>query len=63
MYLQSLQARGARSAPRYFWSKWTQSMPGALIGTRLCKMFPRTALQVTLYSILIVVGWQLIHKV
>lgn len=38
-------------------------MPGALIGTRLCKMFPRTALQVTLYSILIVVGWQLIHKV
>jgi len=41
---------------------WLGTVPGVLVGAKLCTITPRPALQLTLYSILITVGWQLMNK-
>ncbi|AGY58560.1 permease [Gloeobacter kilaueensis JS1] len=42
---------------------WLGTVPGVLIGAKLCPLVPKTALQVTLYSLLLMVGWQMLTKI
>lgn len=39
---------------------WLGTIPGVLLGAQLCKYVPKLALQFSLYTILVNVGWQLI---
>ncbi len=41
---------------------WLGTVPGVLAGAKLCTMIPKKALQLTLYSLLIIVGLQLVTK-
>ncbi|WP_287128451.1 sulfite exporter TauE/SafE family protein [Candidatus Cyanaurora vandensis] len=41
---------------------WLGTVPGVLVGAKLCTLTPKPALQFALYSILVTVGWQLVNK-
>lgn len=40
---------------------WIGSIPGVLIGAKLCQLIPQRPLRFVLYMLLIVVSWQLVH--
>ncbi len=42
---------------------WIGTVPGVLVGAHLVKVVNRTLLRTVLYTILIIVGWQLAHGV
>ncbi|WP_218079792.1 sulfite exporter TauE/SafE family protein [Anthocerotibacter panamensis] len=42
---------------------WLGTVPGVLVGAKLCTLTPKPALQFTLYTLLVGVGWQLFIKV
>lgn len=39
---------------------WVGSVPGVLVGARLCQMMPQRPLKALLYSILLLVSWKLV---
>jgi len=41
---------------------WLGTVPGVLVGAKLCTLTPRPALQLALYSILVTVGWNLVNR-
>ncbi len=41
---------------------WAGTVPGVLVGAKLCTIMPKPVLRLALYSILVTVGWQLINK-
>lgn len=40
---------------------WLGSVPGVLIGARLCKLIPQRPLRFSIYLILVMVSWKLAH--
>ena len=41
---------------------WLGTVPGVLIGTKLCKITPQRALRLIVYSILMMVSWKLVYQ-
>ncbi|MBC8123687.1 MAG: sulfite exporter TauE/SafE family protein [Gemmatimonadaceae bacterium] len=42
---------------------WLGTVPGVIVGAKLCSITPKPALQLTLYTLLVVVGWQLMTRI
>lgn len=42
---------------------WAGSIPGVLIGTKLCQIMPQRPLRFVIYALLIMVSWKLVHTV
>jgi uncharacterized protein len=40
---------------------WIGSIPGVLIGAKLCQLIPQRPLRFMLYMLLIMVSWKLVH--
>jgi uncharacterized membrane protein YfcA len=40
---------------------WIGSLPGVLVGTKLCKIAPQRALRFVIYMVLVMVSWKLAH--
>lgn len=41
---------------------WLGTVPGVLVGAKLCKSVPQSALRVVIYSILVMVSWKLVYQ-
>ncbi|MBW4494631.1 MAG: sulfite exporter TauE/SafE family protein [Oscillatoria princeps RMCB-10] len=41
---------------------WLGTVPGVLVGAKLCKRTPQSALRLVIYTILVMVGWKLVHQ-
>jgi uncharacterized protein len=41
---------------------WLGSVPGVLIGARICQLAPQRVLRFVIYSILVMVSWKLVHS-
>jgi len=41
---------------------WLGAVPGVLVGTKFCTLVPQCALRLTIYLILVTVGWNLVHS-
>jgi uncharacterized protein len=41
---------------------WLGTVPGVLLGAKLCKLIPQHALRFVIYTILIMVSWKLVHQ-
>jgi uncharacterized membrane protein YfcA len=41
---------------------WIGSVPGVLLGSKLCQLVPQTALRYLIFVILLAVSWKLIHS-
>ncbi|WP_019500494.1 sulfite exporter TauE/SafE family protein [Pseudanabaena sp. PCC 6802] len=41
---------------------WLGTVPGVLIGTKLCKLTPQRTLRLIIYSILMMVSWKLVYQ-
>jgi uncharacterized protein len=44
-------------------SIWVGSIPGVLLGSRLCEIVPQRVLRFSIYSILVMVSWKMAHPV
>ncbi|HEY9751066.1 MAG TPA: sulfite exporter TauE/SafE family protein [Allocoleopsis sp.] len=42
---------------------WIGSLPGVLVGTKLCQIAPQRALRFVVYMVLVMVSWKLAHHV
>jgi len=42
---------------------WLGTVPGVLLGSKLCKLTPQRALSFVIYAILVMVSWKLVHQV
>lgn len=42
---------------------WVGSIPGVLLGSRLCQIAPQRILRFSIYSILVMVSWKMAHSV
>ncbi len=42
---------------------WLGTVPGVLVGSKLCKLTPQPTLQFVIYSILVMVSWKLVCQV
>lgn len=42
---------------------WIGSIPGVLLGTKLCQLAPQRLLRFVLYLVLVAVSWKLVHSV
>jgi uncharacterized membrane protein YfcA len=42
---------------------WIGSVPGVLIGAKLCQIAPQRALRFVVYALLVMVSWKLVHAV
>lgn len=42
---------------------WIGSIPGVLLGAKLCQVAPQRALRFIIYTVLIMVSWKLVHLV
>ncbi len=42
---------------------WCGSVPGVVLGARLCQMMPQRALRFAVYSLLVMLSWKLAHQV
>ncbi|MBD1865097.1 sulfite exporter TauE/SafE family protein [Trichocoleus desertorum] len=42
---------------------WIGSLPGVLVGTKLCQLAPQRALRFVVYMVLVMVSWKLAHQV
>ncbi len=42
---------------------WLGTVPGVLVGAKLCKSTPQGVLRFIIYTILVLVGWKLVHQV
>jgi uncharacterized membrane protein YfcA len=40
---------------------WIGSIPGVLLGAKLCQLLPQRPLRFVIYAILIMVSWKLVH--
>lgn len=63
--LLSFTALGHLSLGTVDWSLiipiWLGSIPGVLIGAKLCQLIPQRPLRFVLYMLLIMVSWKLVH--
>ncbi len=63
--LLSFTALGHLSLGTVDWSLvlpiWLGSIPGVLLGTRLCQIMPQRPLRFVIYALLIFVSWKLVH--
>jgi uncharacterized membrane protein YfcA len=41
---------------------WAGTVPGVLLGAKLCKSFPQSALRFVIYTILVMVSWKLAYQ-
>lgn len=41
---------------------WLGTVPGVLVGAKLCNRTPQSALRLVIYTILVMVGWKLVHQ-
>lgn len=41
---------------------WLGSVPGVLLGAKLCKLAPKDLLQLIIYSLLVMVSWKLVYQ-
>ena len=41
---------------------WLGTVPGVLLGAKLCKRIPQQALRFVIYTILVMVSWKLVHQ-
>jgi uncharacterized membrane protein YfcA len=41
---------------------WIGTVPGVLVGARLCKLIPQRTLRLVIYVILVTVGWKLVYQ-
>jgi uncharacterized membrane protein YfcA len=41
---------------------WLGTVPGVLVGAKLCKLIPQHALRFVIYAILIMVSWKLVYQ-
>lgn len=41
---------------------WLGTVPGVLIGAKLCKLIPQQTLRLIIYAILVTVGWKLVQQ-
>jgi uncharacterized protein len=44
-------------------SIWVGSIPGVLLGSRLCEIIPQRVLRFSIYSILVMISWKMAHPV
>jgi uncharacterized protein len=44
-------------------SIWVGSIPGVLLGSRLCEIVPQRVLRFSIYFILVMVSWKMAHPV
>lgn len=42
---------------------WLGTVPGVLVGSKLCKLTPQPTLRFIIYSILVLVSWKLVYQV
>ena len=42
---------------------WLGSVPGVLLGAKICEVSPQRALRFVVYSLLVMVSWKLVHSV
>ena len=40
---------------------WLGTVPGVLVGSKLCKLTPQPTLRFIIYSILVMVSWKLVY--
>lgn len=41
---------------------WLGTVPGVLVGAKLCKITPQRSLRFVIYSILMMVSWKLVYQ-
>lgn len=41
---------------------WLGTVPGVLVGAKLCKLVPQHALRLVIYAILMIVSWKLVYQ-
>jgi uncharacterized membrane protein YfcA len=41
---------------------WIGTVPGVLVGAKLCKIIPQNALRLVMYAMLVTVGWKLVYQ-
>lgn len=41
---------------------WLGTVPGVLLGAKLCKLAPQRPLRLVIYAILVMVGWKLVYQ-
>lgn len=65
--LLSFTAIGHLSLGTVDWSLvlpiWCGSVPGVLLGAKICEVTPQRALRFVVYSLLVMVSWKLVHSV
>jgi len=65
--LLSFTAIGHLSLGTVNWSLvlpiWLGSVPGVLLGAKICEVTPQRALRFVVYSLLVMVSWKLVHSV